>query len=119
MFQKVIVLFNNRGLYGFFHKGQTKEPCKCKGDPGTDSKANGGINRTHAGAVNISADKTSYFAGYRSCYHLQDLEANEDEFIIRMKGVNEGDSPPLTGEVNIKIIVDEEIGRENNKYEKD
>jgi len=111
VFQKVIVLFNNRWLYNPLHKGQSKEPGKREGCPGADRKANGGIYRTQGSAVNVPADKTGYFAGYRGCYHLQDLKADEDNFIIRMKRANERDSSALTREVNIKIIVDKEIGR--------
>jgi hypothetical protein len=106
VFQEVIVLFNNRGLYNPLHKGQSKEPGKREGYPGADSKTNGGINRTQKSAVNIPADKTGDFTGYRGCYHLQDLKANEDNFIIRMEGVNERDSSALTREVYIEVIMD-------------
>jgi len=119
VFQKVIVLFNNRGLHRLFHKGQTKESGQCEGDPGSDSKADGGINGAEAGAVNVPADKSGDFTWYRGCYDLQDLKANEDEFIIRMKGFNERDHPSLTREVYIQVVVDKEIGGENYEYEED
>jgi len=117
VFHDVVVFFDNIRFYYPFHKRKAKYPGKEKSKPRTDGEADGGIDRAHEGAIEVTADEAGDFSRYRGCYNLQDLKEYENKLVIRMIGIDEGDRLLLVDKIDIEVIMKKTIGSKSNQDE--
>jgi hypothetical protein len=88
----VIVLFHKRGPYQLSHERQPECPREQKGQPGTNTETNCGINCSYYGAIEIAANESGNFCRNCSCdQYLENLNNNENKIVVRMKGFDEND----------------------------